>query len=530
MEYAFSQNKSFVVTNNNSSQTNKILAQQVLDELSKGRETGLPLGSLRGVDYLVFNTIEYVEFNDKKVKLQYLESLGLAKLKTEKAKAKISGYTYLIDVNTANKVASIPVDIVHEFSVKENTFEILMKDLSKKFVKIASGKLFNEISPLRIMRINGMSVILNGGKQSGISIGDIYTVYSKGEMISDNRTGQSYMSGGMPVAKIKIDSFSNRDEAIGIIIQGHINQTDLELKLESKRDEYQDNKNHFETNNKKSYSKKNGKKYVALKDLEIDSTISKWKHKYLKEAKIDTKINKAVNKSGLFKTLSRDKHEMRKLADERQLATSDFSREFNDEELHLKVADYVLIPKITKLKLYSSSNKMEYLESFENIINYELEISLTLLNRDGEVVFNGINSDKYSKSWASEKKEKSLIKRRDIYKLADKAVEKSIKDLIKNSIEIKSEGLITVVEVGKLGIFIDLAERTDVNVGDRFYVYPEPKVKELSRTGKKRLSYGSKVAEVEVEVETIFDDGAEAVVTKGSLEDIEENFILRSKH
>jgi len=530
MEYVFSQNRAFVVTNNNKSQTNKILAQQILDELSKGRETGLPLGSLRGVDYLVFNTIEYIEFNNKKVKIEFLKSLGLAHAKTQKAKAKLSGYTYLVDVNTGNKVASIPVVIQHEFSPKESLFEILMKYLSQKFVTVASYQLFNQISPLRIVRINGMSVLLNGGKNIGIKIGNVYTVYSKGEMITDNKTGQSYMSGGMPVAKIRIDSFSNRDEAVGIITQGNITQTDLEVKLDktSNKDKHVLNKRSFTKLDNSIDKKSNKPKYVALKDLTIDTTISSFKHKYLHEAQIDKKIHSAINKSGLFKTLSRDKGQIKQLAQERQIALSSLSKEYDESELHFKVADYILIPKVTKFKLFNSSEKIEYIESYENKVNFELEISLTLINRDGEVIFDGINSDKYSKSWASKEKEKSLVKRTDIYKLADKTVKKVVNDLISNSLEIKSDGLITVVEVGKLGIFVDLANKKDVGVGDKFYVYSKPKVKELSRTGKKRLSYGSRIAEVEIDA--IFEDGAEAVVTKGNLEDIKENFILRNKY
>ncbi len=245
--------------------------------------------------------------------------------------------------------------------------------------------------------------------------------------------------------------------------------------------------------------------------------------------KIDTKIKEAINKSKIFRTLSRDKEQIQQLMQEKQIAQSDISDDYNGNSRRLLLADYILIPKVTKFKLRRTSSKIEYIESYENRDYVELELSLTLLNKKGEVIFDSLKSDKYNSSWASDKKLKSAIpSRKSMFKLAKKVVEKAVNDVVNNKLEITSTGLITVVDVGKMAIFIDLSNKKDIAVGDEYYVYPEPKIKKMTRTGKKRLSYGSRVAQVTIDA--LFDDGAEAVVTRGNIDDIKENFILRKKN
>ena len=527
MEHAFNQNKSFIVTNN--AHANKVLAQQILDELSKGREMGLPLGSLRGVDYLVFNTIDYLKIDDKKIKINYLESIRMLVMQRPKIKVQLSGYVYLVDVNTSNKIASVAVTITQQFSRKNNSFEVIMKQISQKFTKLASQSIFNEISPTRIIKINGMSVLLNAGKSLGIEIGSIYKVFSKGEMITDNHTGQSYQSGGMPIAKIRINSFNNQDEAIGSIIEGSINQIGLEIKLDIKYNEVK-NKQHKQSTSiqNNNLNDKNRKKNIVIRDILIDETISKYKHKYLKNAKLNIKIKQAINKSKIFKTISRDKNQIRQLMMEKQLSNSDISDDFDSDKVRLSLADYILIPKITRFKLQRISKKIEYIDNYENKDYIEIELSLTLMDIKGEIIFDDLQSAKYTHAWTSQTKLKNAVPLyTNIYQLTKKVVNKSIKSLINNKSNIVSDGLLTVMEVGKFSLSVDMPEKKDTRIGDIFYVYPEPKMKTIKRTGKQRLVYGSRIAEVKID--NIFDDSAEAIVIKGDINDIKENYILRKK-
>lgn len=526
LEYLFSQNTNFVVTNNDASQTDKILAQQLLDELSKGREIGLPLGSLRGVDYLVFTTIDYVHYQGKKVTQEYIDSLDIKIRKVKNAKASISGFVYLIDVNTGNKIASVPLNIEHDFKDAKYA-SAMIKTLAKKFSFEATKKIFNKITPLRVIKlISNQKVMLNSGKNIGLKLEDILNVYSKEERITDEYTGVDKTISGYKIAKLKVVDFNASGEAIANVISGVINKTGNHVMLEEKKSNKNISSSNDKLENKMIREKKDSKKYIIIKDTIFSSDIKKYKHKYISNKNISNKIREVINKSKIFRILSRDKSQIKAIMEEKQIANSDISDDYSKDSMRLSLADFIVIPKITKLSMYKTSKQIANIESYENKEFIEVGVSLMLMNTKGEVIYDNSKSDKYFRAWASDNKLKSTIPARSkIDSLSNKLIEKMVNNFISNKSDILSDGLLTIVDVGKTTISFDLASNK-VEVGDVFYVYPKPKMKTIERTGKRRLVYGSRVGKVKVDV--IFDGMAEAVIINGDIKDIKENFILRN--
>jgi len=271
----------------------------------------------------------------------------------------------------------------------------------------------------------------------------------------------------------------------------------------------------------------NAKKYIAIKALSISNGIDKYKHKYIKDANIAIKIKNTVNKSKKYRVLTRDKEQAQAMMDENELSNSDLSDDMDGDSMKFSNVDYQLLPKVTKLKMRRSSNKLDDIDVYENSDYIKMELNVVVLDRKGEVIFESTKADTYSRAWTSEKKVKGRPSYKAVSKLADKLTAKVLYDLLNKKAEMMNAKFITVVEVSKKTIYLDLGENTDIQEGDEYPVYKEPKIKTIKRTGKTRLSYGDKIATVRIE--GIYDDGAEAVVVNGKISRIKEGYVLRVK-
>lgn len=429
LEYAFSQNSAFVVTNDDIEQTNALLAQQVLDELNKGREAGLPLGSLRGVDYLVFSTMDYLNFNSKKTTVEYIKALDIKTSKTKDAVIKMNGYVYLIDVNTANKIASVPVMAQYTCSKDISGGEIL-KNLSQTFTKATAKAIFPILSPTRILKVvDTHRVVLNAGKDIGLQMDDLLDVYGKEEMITDEYTGVTKAISGLKIAQIKIIDFLASGEAVAQVMQGYGLQAGFKTKLIQSETPKQPVV--AATIQQQIAMTDNGKRYLAIKDLKISDNISSSKRRLLKSESLNATMRSIINKSKKFRVLSRDKDMIRQIMEEKQIAQSSLADAHNEEAMLLSITDYMFLPKVTNFILYRKTEKLPDIEVYEHKDYVELEMGVALLNTKGEVLFETTASDKYFKAWTSEKSLKNTIPaRRHIENLAKKILKKVTQELI----------------------------------------------------------------------------------------------------
>jgi len=318
--------------------------------------------------------------------------------------------------------------------------------------------------------------------------------------------------------------------AYGTVIEGNIQGDSIcrKVKKPSKKTRRSSSRQNGGDSFQKSEVKDpNAKKYIAIKPLSISNGIDKYKHKYIKDANIAVKIKNTVNKSKKYRVLTRDKEQAQAMMDENEFSNSDLSDGMDRDSMKFSNVDYQLLPKVTKFKFGRSSKKLADIDIWENSDYIKMELNIVVLDRKGEVIFESTKSDTYSRAWTSEKKAKGTPGYKAVSKLADKLTAKVLYDLLNKKAQMMNAKFITVVEVSKKTIYLDLGDNTDIQEGDEYPVYKEPKIKTIKRTGKTRLSYGDKIATVRID--GIYDDGAEAVVVSGKISRIKEGYVLRVK-
>ncbi len=477
-----------------------------------GKDEILKLGQALGTDYLVVSTIKEFKITDKKV---MIKSIGKT-IDHIEAYARVN--YQILTMSTRQIKWSNTIDF--NFQPKGKNRQQIFYGVLKKISASLTKDVIDNIYPLRISQIstNGDAIIAQSTK-----LGTIYNVYALGDKLFDPYTKEFLGYDEVLTGKIKIVR-SLAKVSYGEVIEGHIQRNSIcrKAKNSSLRDDRK-----TEKSPQREFGKvNNNKKYIAIKPLVISSTISKYKDRYLKNANIVTKIKNLVSKSKKYRVLTRDKNQAEALMDENEFAKSDLSDNMNSSDMKFSNVDYQLLPKVTEFKLYTTSKKIEDIDAYSNRDYVKLELNIVVVNRKGEVIFESTKADTYSKSWSSERK---LKRTRPTYasidRLANKLVSSVLYDLLNKKAQVMNQKFITVVEVDKKSIYLDLGDNKNIQEGDIFPVYKEPKVKTIKRTGKTRLSYGDRIATVRIN--GIYDDGAEAVVIKGKISNIKEGYVLR---
>ena len=479
------------------------------------KEEILKLGQVLGTDYLVVSTIKEFKIVNKTVKIKSIDK----EIKKLKAYARV--HYKILAMATRQIKWSNTIDF--EFVPKGNTTQQIFYNTLKRISTELTRDIIDNIYPLRIAKIsaNGDAIIMQSTK-----LGDVYDVFALGEKLVDPYTNEFLGYDEIKTGKIKIVRTLAK-VSYGEILEGDVQKNSicrkakyLSKKVYSKKQNMPDREIVHKTTN--------GKKSIAIKSLSISSNIDKYKHKYIKDTNIEIKIKNLVNKSKKYKVLTRDKEQTQALMDENELSKSDLSDDMNENSMRFLNVDYQLLPKVTKFKISTRSKKIPDIDAYDNSDYIKMELNVVVIDRKGEVVFESTKSDTFTQSWGSDKKlRRTAPSYKNINKLANKIVSSVLYDLLNEKSQMMNKKFITVVDVDKKTIYLDLGDNEDIEEGDIFPVYKEPKVKTIKRTGKTRLSYGDKIATVKID--GIYEDGAEAIVIKGKISDIKEGYVLRVK-
>lgn len=482
------------------------LEKDVILSADAHKDELLKLGNVVGADYLIISDITDFKILNK--------TTTVLEQKITKLKA-IATIKYRI-IAMATRQIKWSNTKTFEFTPKGKTTEQVFINVLKQISEALTYEIIENIYPIKIADIsaNG-NVILN----QSLKLNSIYEVYALGNKLFDSYTKEFLGYDEIHTGTIQVIR-SLPKVSYAKIIKGDAQKGSICRKSKNK---VKKQKNNQQSTSNNTIS--NGKKYIAIKKLSISSNIDKYKHRYIKNANIDVKIKDLVNKSNKYRVLSRDPQQIKELMQERQIAQSDISDDTDEDTMRLALTDYQLLPKITKFKIYRSSKKLPNIDIYENTDYINMELSISLINRKGEVEFESTKSRTYSKKWTSAHKAKGAPSSTAINKIANKLVSEVLYDLLNEKAQMLSKKFITVVEVGKKTIYLDLGDNQDIQEGDIYPVYKEPVVKTIQRTGKTRLSYGERIAKVKIDA--IFDDGAEAVVVSGRIKDIKEGYILR---
>jgi len=192
--------------------------QQVLDDLSKGREPGLPLGSLRGVDYLVFGTVSHVGYRPAKTEQQQL--FGSDVTQTQKAVGEMDATVYMIDVNSGNYAIadSLNVDVDMEAALASPR---LLGELSEKLAQQMFTALILKARPLAVALLLDDDVVLNHKAAAGLKKGDRFAAMTAGQTVIDPSTGVELSGvGGRTLGELEITYFDAAGWAHAKLIDG----------------------------------------------------------------------------------------------------------------------------------------------------------------------------------------------------------------------------------------------------------------------------------------------------------------------
>jgi len=222
------------VVNQHKSQINEMLAQQMLSDLNQGREPALPLGTLKGVDYLVFTSVVQLKLKAPVKKMEYIEVLGESVETVKEGEAHIKAYVYMQDVNTGENVSgTIDVDVDKVFN-KDVNISDMVSAIVQQFLQTAAPKLINNLRPLEVYASNNGVIMLSQGA-GVVNIGDELAVYSKGEAIIDPYTGERIENiGSVEISRIRVTALPPNGLSIATLLSGESPRVGMSVSIVNK--------------------------------------------------------------------------------------------------------------------------------------------------------------------------------------------------------------------------------------------------------------------------------------------------------
>lgn len=181
---------------------NTVLGQQLLDDLSKGREVGLPLGSLRGVDYLAVCNLESAVVTAATSTTERVYDIAVAHSTEETVIAR--GSAHIIDVNSAASIAAVAVDTVVSIDAGDQERISAADRVAQKMF----GSLMTALRPLAVAFVSGEQITLNHKAAIGVQTNDEFLVFERGQDLVDAMTGETLRNmGGAQVGRLRITGF-----------------------------------------------------------------------------------------------------------------------------------------------------------------------------------------------------------------------------------------------------------------------------------------------------------------------------------
>lgn len=213
----------------------KILQQQFRDDLSRGREPDLPLGTLRGVDYLVFGMLSNAQLEEGGSRTQTL--FGREFTSEEPSVVQLGGTIYLVDVVSGEYAAASNVIVDLPLEADDLT-NFLTSGLGVAYGNELTAKLLTSIRPLAVLTTVNGSVILNHKNSAGLQVGDRYKVFANGQSVVDPFTNTVLDNvGATQIAEIEISAFDASGWATARVLEGELPESgDLLLPIPAAED------------------------------------------------------------------------------------------------------------------------------------------------------------------------------------------------------------------------------------------------------------------------------------------------------
>jgi len=212
-----------------------MLAQQMLSDLNQGREPGLPLGTMRGVDYLVFMSIVRSELSSPEKKKVYMKVLDKYVDQIKSGKGYLKAYVFLQDVNTAETAARTEIKFHKKFKRELTTAKAWSEMIEGLMLKV-NKSILTQLRPLQVLSNANGRVMLSHGRDV-LSIGDSLTVFGKGETIIDPYTGQRISNvGSVDIAHLKVTAFQPGGYALAELVSGQLPAAGMGVTVDTQQD------------------------------------------------------------------------------------------------------------------------------------------------------------------------------------------------------------------------------------------------------------------------------------------------------
>lgn len=163
------------------------------------------IARLLGADYFVLGRIDDFDVESEEKTIPYSTQTYVQQ------EASIDLYLRVIDARTGKIVAAEKFDSEAKLRLNPNKKN---QDVGKQLVVQAAqdmvSRITNTVYPLKIAKIDGKTVYLNRGSDGNLKTGDVISIYSQGDAITDQDTGEALGSTESEVVQATVASVEAR--------------------------------------------------------------------------------------------------------------------------------------------------------------------------------------------------------------------------------------------------------------------------------------------------------------------------------
>ncbi|HEX6592824.1 MAG TPA: CsgG/HfaB family protein [Moraxellaceae bacterium] len=163
------------------------------------------IAKLLGADYFVLGRIDDFDAESEQKTIPYSTQTYTQQ------EASIDLYLRVIDARTGRIVAAEKFDSEAKLRVNPNKKnQNVVKQLVSQAAQDMVSRITNTVYPVKVSKVDGKTLYLNRGADGGLKVGDVVAIYSQGETITDQDTGEALGSTENEVAQAKVTSVEAR--------------------------------------------------------------------------------------------------------------------------------------------------------------------------------------------------------------------------------------------------------------------------------------------------------------------------------
>ncbi len=179
-------------------QVDQVLDEKSFETMTSGGNIQDRLGELAGADYLIHGELNNFYISTERKKVPYVNEVQI--FNTLRAE----GVFRIADVHTGAIISSEKIIINERIKGIADRTQVISQ-MVEKFSTRAIAQIIARLYPIKVMgSAPDGTVYLNRGADSGLKIGEQYTVKRLGQALTDPDTGQSFGQVESKIATIKI--------------------------------------------------------------------------------------------------------------------------------------------------------------------------------------------------------------------------------------------------------------------------------------------------------------------------------------